>query len=260
MSATRGDGLLRGAPAFRDLGGIPTRGGQTIRRGRLFRSEAPIEPGPEDRATLTALGLRLVCDLRSAAERAASPCLTWLEPAPQSLHMELAAGLPPYTDALLQQLRSNPCAATALEMMLCTYANLPAAAASHVRTLFLRLADGQLPALIHCSAGKDRTGFIVAMLLGALGVSRPLIYADYLYTADRSQAVHRARTAQIMLQLTGRELDAAALNVLSDVRSQYLDATFQAIETRWGGLEDYLREAVGVDDTFRSTLHQRLLE
>jgi protein-tyrosine phosphatase len=249
----------RGAPAFRDLGGIATGEGRELRRDRLFRSEALIEPCLEDRATLSALGLRLVCDLRNASERAAWPCLTWLEPAPQWLNLELTDALRPHTEPMLERMRTGPCPAAALEMMLCTYSSLPAAAAPHLRTLFGKLAAGQLPALVHCSAGKDRTGVVVAMLLCTLGVPRQLIYDDYLHTAGRSQ-VHRHRTQQTMLQLTGKPLDEESLKVLSEVRPQYLDATFSAIEAQWGSLEDYLREAVGVDPELRSTLHGLLLE
>jgi protein-tyrosine phosphatase len=250
---------LRGAPAFRDLGGIATGDGRRVRRGRLFRSEALTEPCLEDRATLSALGLRLVCDLRNASERAAWPCLTWLEPAPQWLNLELTEALRPHTHPMLERMRAGPCPATALAMMLCTYSSLPAAAAPHLRALFGQLATGQVPALVHCSAGKDRTGFVAAMLLGTLGVPRQLIYDDYLHTAGRSH-VHRHRTQQIMLQLTGKPLDEESLNILSDVRPEYLGATFSAIETQWGTLEDYLREEAGVDTELRSTLHGLLLE
>jgi protein-tyrosine phosphatase len=258
MSRTAGMSLQE-APAFRDLGGIATDDGRVIRVGRLFRSEALLDPCQADRAALSDLGLRLVCDLRSASERAAWPCLTWLDPAPQRLNFELAIALLPYTEPMLERMRVNPCPETALEMMLCTYRHLPRVAAPHLQILFRKLGEGEMPLLVHCSAGKDRTGFVVAMLLSALGVSRPQIYADYLHATGRIPAVHRNRTAQIMLQLTGKPLDEASLQVLSEVRRQYLDATFNAIETEWGSLEGYLREAVGIERELHAALRDTLL-
>jgi hypothetical protein len=62
-----------------------------------------------------------------------------------------------------------------------------------------------------------------------------------------------------MLQLTGRPLDGDALHVMSAVRPEYLDAMFNTIETKWGGLQPYF-EAIGVEDKARSSLRTLLLE
>ncbi len=250
--------VLRAAPAFRDLGGLPAGGGKAMRRGLVFRSSALTELPLEDQAALEELGLSLVCDLRSVAERAADPCVTSLDRASR-LNIDLAESLRTHIDPIFQRLRADPSAEASLEMMLCMYTHLPVTAASHLRMILLAIADGKLPVLIHCSAGKDRTGFVVAMLLGILGVSRSHIYSDYLHSVDGCTDVHRERTARLMLQLTGRPLDGDALHVMSAVRPEYLDAMFNTIETKWGGLQPYFK-AIGVEDKARSSLRTLLLE
>ena len=171
--------LLPSAPAFRDLGGIAAGGG-LIRRRRLFRSEALLHLTEEEKSTLAGIGLRTVCDLRSPLERDAHACMGWLCPLPRRMSFDLSAELDAGTAAALDRMQADPGPAAALQIMLSTYEYLPRAGAAALRALFAGLAAGETPLMIHCSAGKDRTGFVSAMLLTALGVPREGIYKDYL--------------------------------------------------------------------------------
>jgi protein-tyrosine phosphatase len=199
--------------------------------------------------------------LRSAAERAARPMLAWLEPAPRSLHLAPAPLLEEGTRPCLESLGNAPTARTAELLMVRTYELLPAAFAPRLAELFRVLLEGQAPALVHCSAGKDRTGFVVATILSALGVRREAVLQDYLSAAAPEHAArNRERTAQIMQIVLGRPLAPAAVAALSGVRPEFLEASLAAIDRDYGSLGKYLERAAGLDAAARSALEARFLE
>jgi protein-tyrosine phosphatase len=257
--AGRGGPLLHSAPAFRDLGGIAVAGG-LIRRGRLFRSEALLNLTAKEKSTVAALGVKTVCDLRSQIERDANPCMDWLAPPPRRMSFDLTAQLSAGTAPALERMRAEPGPAAALHIMLSTYECLPQAGAAALRTLLAALAAGETPVVIHCTAGKDRTGFVIAMLLAALGVSREGIYEDYMRLEINGASAHAARTAQMMSLFLQRPLDPESLAVLSSVRRAYLDTAFAALERQWGNTDNYLSEAVGLDAATRQRVLESLIE
>jgi len=238
---------LRDSPAFRDLGGTATDDGRRVRPGRLFRADALTALAAPDRAVIDRLGLRLVCDLRGHAERARAPALGWLQPAPRTLHLDIATALAADVAPFVERLGRGRDAAAAAAMMRATYAALPRAAAPSLQTLFKSLCDGELPVLVHCTAGKDRTGFVTAMILSALGVGRNSVYADYLRGSGRDPQQADQPSAHALETMIGRRLDPEEAGLVHGVRRDYLDAAFAAIERGWGGTTGYLQRAAGLD-------------
>ena len=251
---------LNGAPAFRDLGGIATGDGRHIRRGRLFRSEVLLNLGSDDQAIVGGLGLRVVCDLRSASERATYPCMAWLDPPPRFMTFNLEGHITPATSPAMERMLEAPAPDAALQVMMSTYEALPRACVEALRSIFEGLLAGETPLMIHCSAGKDRTGFVSAMLLSALGVPRESVYEDYLRTGAGGYAAHAARTAQLMALFLQQPLDAESLAVFSGLRRAYLEASFAALETEWGSVDRYLADAANLDAGAQLSLQELLLE
>ncbi len=122
------------------------------------------------------------------------------------------------------------------------------------RTLFEHLLNAEAGFLLHCSAGKDRTGFGAALVLAALGVDEDTIMEDYLLTnqADclRSYMTERMRTYY------GYEIDDASLEAVTGVRQEYLVAALEEISRRHGSVVGYLDE-IGVDESARRELQAR---
>ena len=174
--------------------------------GRLFRADALSRLNDEDRAVIDALGLRLVCDLRSADERRHTPCLPWVQTRPRELHLELSAGLVSAVAPAIERLLRGPDAAAAAAMMRTTYAELPRSAAPLLGKLFDAMLGGDLPVLVHCTAGKDRTGFTIAMILTALGVSLDVVYADYLRGSGRDPLQADQPSSHLIETILGRQL------------------------------------------------------
>jgi protein-tyrosine phosphatase len=254
--------LLVGAPNFRDMGGYSTHDSRTVRFGHLYRSEGLASLTPEDWEVVRGLGIQLICDLRSASERTHIPTL-WPEgSAVQMLHLDVSADVRAGNAAMAKALLENPTAEGAREAMLISYRHFPQAFAGHLPTLFGRLlASDGLPLVFHCAAGKDRTGFLAALLLAALGVSQQTILDDYLLSA-RYWGGARGETSirQVLTVMFGAAPDDAVIKPLVAVEKAYLVAAFDAIVEQYGSVEGYLETVAGVGPAQREALKSVLLE
>lgn len=259
-SSTRDKPRLMGAPNFRDLGGLVTEDGRTLRSGLLYRSESLSDLTDDDLQTLIQLEIALVCDLRSTWECARFPSRLPAS-APEILAMPISVDLRAEKGELLEQLGRTPTEQIALDYMLGSYRAYPLAFAPGLRNLFTRIIDGPaLPLLFHCAAGKDRTGFLAAILLRALGVNHERVMQDYLATAlhwapPRSIALLRTALRDIIQG----EAPLATLQRLGAVTENYLNASFETIEQQHGGLQQYLEEHAGLNDSRLQLLRERLL-
>jgi hypothetical protein len=176
---------LEGAVNVRDLGGLRTLDGRIVRHGGVLRGDVPVDLTPPDvRALVVERGLRTVFDLRSAAEVTAdgtSPLADGIDGhAVRTRHVPLLTALPP------TEQRPKP-----IGLDYPSLANRGAQAMVIVLTELATL--GTTASLVHCTAGKDRTGVLIAVLLELLGVDRELVIADYMATAQRlDQVVERS--------------------------------------------------------------------
>ena len=250
--------ILACAPNFRDLGGRPAGAGRQVRHGRIYRSEAIPTLGSEEAERLAALGIRVVCDLRSEAERTHAAGY-WLGSDATVLPMDVVADFRADADPLAA-MRDDPGEAGAIALMTDTYEALPAACAPHLALLFDRLVQEETPLLVHCTAGKDRTGFVVAMLLHALGVPEDAIMADYLRSGDCPNPAVVAATRRIMEAALGNPVQDSALIALAGVRPAYLAASYARIRRDHGSVALYLREAAGLDEERQARLIATLTE
>jgi protein tyrosine/serine phosphatase len=125
---------------------------------------------------------------------------------------------------------------------------------------FRALAEAEGPVLIHCAAGKDRTGVLAALTHHLAGVHGDDILEDYLLTNDPERIAARApMVAELIAAETGRTPTDAAIRAAIGVEAEYLAEAFRAIEAEHGGVEAYLERALGVEPELRSKLEERLL-
>ncbi len=167
---------LKGAFNFRDIGGYPTKDGKTVRWGRVYRSANLSQLSDESVAYMSELGVKLVCDLRSAEEVSERPDRL-PTPAPNVLLLPIVDPSNPFVR--MARIFSNWNRVDAI--MLEGYARvvLDENAAAFARIFHHLKDENNLPAIIHCTAGKDRAGMAVALLLVALGVSEEIVIQDY---------------------------------------------------------------------------------
>jgi protein-tyrosine phosphatase len=230
---------------FRDVGGLPTADGSRVRRGMLFRSEGPASFGPVHREELAALGFRLVCDLRAVTEREKSPN-DWAGSA-RLLNLDINSDLHASPGELLTTMGPNPSVDRLKHATQHNYSVTPAALRRRLRTLIEAIADAETPALIHCTAGKDRTGVLVALLLLGLGVPEETVMADYLRSAVFGQNLReRGGLNEQIETVFGFLPDDAFIDVLIGVDAQLLDTALTSVRSMWGSVDGYF-QAAGVD-------------
>jgi len=125
---------------------------------------------------------------------------------------------------------------------------------------FEALGAKEGPILIHCAAGKDRTGVLAALTQHLLGVSYDDSLVDYLLTNDPIRFERRLPLlAHYVLELTGTKPDHAFLRTSMGVERIYLDTAFAEIKAECGSIDVYLADKLGVDDELTARIRARLL-
>jgi protein-tyrosine phosphatase len=237
---------LSGASNFRDLGGYPTADGRTVRWRQIFRSNHLGHLTDDDAAVLRQLGVRSAFDFRGAEERTAAQCGM----------SEITVHSLPVEPTVVAALRAIVAGGTplstnhAIEVMRESYSGYVQKNTERYRTLFAHLLADSAPLVIHCTAGKDRTGFACALILHTLGVSQDTISEDYLLTNQFYRRDPNHST----------DLPDDIKQVLGSVREAFLAAAFEAIDADYGDLETYLRDGLGLGKAERAHLEARYLE
>jgi protein-tyrosine phosphatase len=257
---------LTGVRNFRDVGGLPTADGRRVRDGVLFRSGHLAHATEQDAAFLEGLGLHTVFDFRNRDDVALEGQDTAL-PGTRNLNIPLndpadsADFWQTVRDGDVPSLRAVLGEGRGAARMVAAYRKLILERTREHSTMLALLTepdDPAVPALLHCAAGKDRAGTSVAIILLALGVRRSAIEADYL----ESNAKHRRYKVVRGDGSTGTAIDPVISELLSplfEARVEYLRAAFDTIEERWGSVDRYLADGLGLTPERRDRLRERLL-
>ncbi len=246
---------------FRDFGGWDTMDGAKVTRGKLFRSAAFSEATEADIARLDAMEMDFLVDLRRPEERRYEPNKWPGESVPVFVNDEGAEGvaLPPHLVALMQ---GDLTAASTRAYMMSLYQEIPfdPRLISLYRDWFGQLAEGKT-GVIHCAAGKDRTGIACALTLIALGVDDETVFADYEFTNAAVDLEKRMLKIQArMEERLSRKLDPEALRPMLGVEVGYLRNALDAIEAKYGSALNYMERELGVGAHEREALKRKLVE
>ena len=250
---------LDGVHNFRDYGLYVGAGGAKIKPGLLWRSAQHGDASDQDLADMQALGIKTVIDLRGPSEREAKPCRRHPDFSADVLaHDDETAGLALHTEAADGVIT----AAEARAAMVRLYEGIPFREnlVFMLRRYFevLRRADG--PSLVHCVAGKDRTGFAVALAQHTLGVSQDNIIADYVLTNQAGNIEARIAVGAAQIRAHRGDINDETIRTLMGVEADYLVTAFDHAEARHGSLDAYLAEVIGIDATARDDLRRAYLE
>jgi protein-tyrosine phosphatase len=227
---------LEGGSNFRDLGGYPAADGKLIRWGKMFRSGGQAMLTATDLDRVRQLKLSNLVDLRSDEERLLAP--TKIEGVAYT-----AIG---YSMAKLSLSGG----------MEATYRGFPYMMAPQLRQIFAKLLRGEQPLAYNCSAGQDRTGFVSAMILSALGTPRETIFADYnLTTVLRKpenempridSALAATNPVAAMFASYQKEPHPKPTPLVTADGTSFLSFSMAEIDQKWGSIDQYLETEIGL--------------
>jgi protein-tyrosine phosphatase len=254
---------VQSVPNLRDLGGYRTSDGATVAGGLVYRSNQLSGISESDMDKLAGLNLKVDYDLRTAEEREKRP--DELPPGVKYVWLDVLADSPQAGPAMLEKLMKDPKEANAalgggkaeegFRSSYREFVSLPSAK-SEFRKLFLSLGDKeQLPALFHCTTGKDRTGWAAAALLTLLGVPEDLVMEDYLRSNDYIIPAYQ----QVIDSFVEAGGDPAIPPAILGVKKEYLDAAFDEMRTKHGTIEKYFSEGLGIDAAQQKALRDLYL-
>ncbi|WP_373096574.1 tyrosine-protein phosphatase [Zhongshania sp.] len=236
---------LDGGSNFRDVGAYPSLGNKTVREGLLFRSASMNSLNSRDEAYLNKRNFKTVIDLRSQEEVALYPN-PWVKNNTTINYINY-----PYSfmDMKLDN-EGDP--------MKGLYISFPQQYQAQMRDYFQALLANQTPLVVNCSAGQDRTGFAVALLLSVLDVPREIIVQDYLLSTqyrrpkneqgnvNLEEASKVNAFAKMMLRYNQHQ-PAKPTPLTAADGTPYINYAFAKIEQDYGNVNNYLEQALGVD-------------
>ena len=247
---------LTGAPNFRDYGGYTATDGRTVKWRQLFRSGQLSALTRQDVAVFEGLDIQLVFDFRREQECERDPNILPDNNPPRVVGLPIVSGS---ALSFFEQIANGNLDSDSMTRFMCAInrefvLEQGAVFREMFRCLLQKNSGGSL---VHCAAGKDRTGFAVAMLLSALGVPRNIILKDYLLTAERINIDYEIKRIKKKYQWDGED---SAIRPMLEVRELYLQSAFDAIDAEFSSVETYLQSVLGVGVRERELLQARYLE
>ncbi len=259
-------GLALGMPTMpnqRDVGGYTTRDGKAVARGIAYRSDTFNAIRAEEVKKLERLAIKNAYDLRTAAEVKAMP--DQLPPGVKYHLLDVLADDLRAAPAELEALLQEPKKANAVlgkgkseAMFLKVYSEfitLRSAKQSYGK-LFRDLADkSKVPAVFHCTTGKDRTGWTAAALLTLLGVPKDTVIVDYMRTNDYTLPQFQHAIGAFVAGGGERSIALAVVGV----KPEYLEASFAEMQEQYGSIEKYFSDGLGIDAAGQQALRELFL-
>lgn len=250
-------------PNLRDLGGYKTSNGKAVATGLLYRSNQLSGITRDDMMKLQALDLKVSLDLRTWDERSARP--DELPSGTKFVWLDVLADSPQSGPAQLEKLMMDPKRANAelgggkveamFEESYRQFVSLGSAKEEFGRFFLLAGDKMQLPALFHCTTGKDRTGWAAASLLTLLGVPKETVYEDYLRSNDYIIPAYQEAIGSFVAAGGDRNIPLAILGV----KKEYLDAAFDEMQKKYGSIENYFSDGLGIDAAKQKALRDLYL-
>ena len=238
---------LEGASNFREIGGLETVNGK-IKSGILFRSDELSGLTVNDLKVIESLGIKVICDLRTPAERKAKP-----DKLPNDYPIK-SVNVPFYHQKrdfnqlqIMWFLITNSKNINFEKFIKEHYLNNAFNRTKEIGEIFNLIADeNNLPILFHCKAGKDRTGLITALIQLTAGVHLTKVMEDYLLTNELMK-LKMEKAEKIIRRMSFFRIPSEKIKPLLEVRREYLEVVIDEIFNKYDSVENYLTKACGLD-------------
>lgn len=243
---------------FRDLGGIKTKDGRTVKKGILFRSADLTDLTAEDKGRWTEMGLRTVFDYRTAKEanNRPNPQIENIKYVRQSVNLEKSEQ--EYT-SLENYFKSGDAEGFGNALLMKLYESVPVGNESYQLLMdLMKNPKVNLPLLQHCAGGRDRTGIGSMLILLTLGVEWEVIMEDYLYSNITLEKYHNDIFKKLEKKIPAEHLEAFKAQFL--LQERYLEATLKNILSNYENIEAFLEQEYGITEEVRKEMQDFCLE
>ena len=237
---------LEGSFNIRDLGGYHIAEGRTTQWGQVFRADSLHRLSEEAQNELLERGIRTVIDLRGAGELEAAPNPFAAHPEVDYVNISLFEPL--YLSGSLGGGNRNGLDLPELYRLALEHSQAP------MRQTLETIANADGPVLFHCTAGKDRTGLVAALVLGVAGVHADHIVEDYAATTHYAAGL----MDHLRQEASAKGHDLSAYNKLLLSEPEFMRETLEHLEQAYGGVEGYL-EKIGLEAEVVEKLRQKLV-
>lgn len=252
--------VFEGLKNFRDVGGLPTVDGLRVRTGALFRSASLDKVTARDALGLAELGVRVVCDLRKPGEARKAAEERMIASGARRVNFPLHWQDSYESRRYLRRVLFAANGEHQYERYIAEYyRHITFEAASRIGEVVRLLADpAGSPMLVYCSAGKDRTGIVIAVVLTLLGVGFEHVAEDYLRT-NTGYSREIARLTRWVPIVSLFRVPRPRVELVVGTHARFLRAIFDEVIQRHGSIEDYVVEACGVSAATLESLRRQLL-
>lgn len=255
---------LQGTHNFRDIGGYPTKDGKRVAYGKLFRSDDLHELTQEDIRYLQNMGLKTIIDYRNEHERAKRedvdiPGVTTYYLDPKADTAALASSSFAKDE---KQVMKTLTAAQARHMMIEQNRQFVLSDTSKqaYRAMFdVMLDENNIAIDQHCRGGKDRTGFGIALILSALGVSKEDILHDYMLTNHYKHEKNERSLKKLMEETQNADL-VQAVRYMKEAQEEFLLTALDLIDEEYGDALSFLKQELHLQDDEINKLKALYLE
>ncbi len=254
---------IPGVRNFRDMGGHKNKTGRSLGAGRLFRSGHFAEVDEVSARQIAEHNISTVVDFRSGPEKERMK-VTWHTPwQPTYIESPIGGNAAAWIQDLFERMSNSAFPAKELrEQFILAFQTIPIANADGLKVLFDALVDGQNDgaAVFHCTAGKDRTGIAGALIMSALDMPEDVIFEDFLMTNKAVDLeTYAVEVAAKVSERVERDVSPEAVYPLIGVEPDFLKAAFTVMGEKYGSVDGYLTNAMGLSAERRAALQSRLL-
>ncbi|MDW3192935.1 MAG: tyrosine-protein phosphatase [Cytophagales bacterium] len=230
---------------FRDLGGIRTVDGRQVRWGKIYRSGKLEKLQYDEFEAMKTLNIKTVVDLRTVGEVDHAPDKIPPNQGVDWIHIPISGITDEELERTNKEIRKQTAeefnGAGKMETVMERFADQGAKDFAKVFNLLLDEDNNSL--VYHCTAGKDRTGLLTALILSALGVSEEVIMQEYLLS-NYYRHEKMERNARLGAHILG--IETAASRAIMDVRPNYLNSSYKLMKSKYGSIQNYLRDGLGL--------------
>nr|WP_220132214.1 tyrosine-protein phosphatase [Listeria rustica] len=248
---------LEGCFNFRDLGGYVNTAGKTVKWGQLYRSSLLTNLTVKDQKTLETMGIKWICDLRSTSEIAAKPSPSL--PGIASRHIPIGTAK---NESSETQKMDIPKDHRVYEPLMGESYRVFVQSKDGFREILEYIINqAELPFLFHCTAGKDRTGVLGALLLKLLDVPEKTILADYELTNQYADAI-LGEMQGLVEAFSGstEKIELENFRPMAEAKPAYLEIAFDEMKKEYGSVDAYLEKGIGISASKKAKFQSMMLE